>query len=166
MVVRRPAACYGCGVTDDRHDQSAPDIKPDPAPVEEAMNMAWIRITMATLVCPCGHEQPTGNMPGDHERQPEQTCSRCGAVWFTPCAADCEPAASPLPKGGPAPLPDRFVPGSMASILDTLDAEERLRAAGRLPIPDDTTHPSMNVVTPEGVDDALAEPVDESEVQP
>lgn len=47
--------------------------------------------------------------------------------------ADVKPAASPLPEGGPAPHPERFVPGSMASILDMLDAEERLRAAGRLP---------------------------------
>ena len=74
------------------------------------MKTAWVRITMATLVCPCGHEQPTGNLPGDHGRRPEQTCSRCGAVWFTPCSADCEPDASPLPKGGPAEPVDESEP--------------------------------------------------------
>lgn len=58
--------------------------------VPEGSPPAWLRITLATLVCPCGHEQPTGNLPSDHERQPLQTCYECGAVWFTPATADCE----------------------------------------------------------------------------
>lgn len=52
---------------------------------------AWIRITKATLVCLCGHEQPC---PDNHEGQPVQTCTKCGATWWTPCSADCEPLKS------------------------------------------------------------------------
>lgn len=48
-------------------------------------------------------------------------------------AADaCPWPAASFPESGPA-MPEHLVPGSMASILDTLNHEERLRAAGRLP---------------------------------
>lgn len=61
------------------------------------MSVAGIRIESATLVCRCGHEQPTGSLPGDHERQPEHECSNCGVTWHVPSFADCEIVG--LPNG-------------------------------------------------------------------
>jgi hypothetical protein len=64
---------------------AAASTKPPP---DEPFTTAWVRILKAQLVCTCGHEQ---DGPDNHEGRPVQRCKGCGTVWWTPCAADCEP---------------------------------------------------------------------------